>query len=61
MTAPPFSDAILFLLKQAQPNLDQLPEVDQPKIERLRAALDAGEIDLDPDRLVQAILTFHQR
>jgi len=61
MTAPPYSDAILFLLEQAQADLDQLPEVDQPKIDRLRAALNAGELEPDPDALVQAILTFHQR
>lgn len=61
MTAPPFSDAILFLLEQAQADLDQLPQVDQPKIERLSAALNAGELEPDPDALVQAILTFHQR
>lgn len=61
MTARPFSDATLFLLNQAQADLDQLPEIDQPKIERLRAALNAGELKLDPDALVQAIFTFHQR
>ena len=61
MTAPPFSDATLFLLNQVQADLDQLPEIDQPKIERLRAALNAGELKLDPDALVQAIFTFHQR
>ncbi|WP_404882667.1 hypothetical protein [Kosakonia cowanii] len=38
-----------------------MPEIDQPKIERLRAALNAGELELDPDALVQAIFTFHQR
>lgn len=61
MTAPSFSDATLFLLNQAQADLDQLPEIDQPKIERLRAALNAGELELDPHVLVQAIFTFHQR
>jgi len=47
------------VLAGAKAELAALPEIDQAKVDELRAALARGEISFDADRLAQLIQRFH--
>ncbi len=47
------------VLAGAKAELAAMPEIDQAKVDALRAALERGEISFDADRLANLIQRFH--
>lgn len=51
---------VMAALRDAHAQLSTMPDVDMDKVAELKAAIQAGNITLDPNRLAQAMLKYHQ-
>lgn len=54
------NEPVMAALRDAHTQLSTMPDVDMEKVAELKAAIQAGNITLEPKKLAQAMLKYHQ-